>query len=100
MSHFGVLGLLFLSPSISAFLAEVNKVKLILKSPNGPCINEKDDNGRTALHIACEYDNVDCVKELIEAGALPNIRAKDGSTPLHVTMATTGHLLRRLATEV
>ena len=40
--------------------------------------------GRTALHIACEYDNIDTVEELIEANALANIRAKDGSTPLHV----------------
>jgi ankyrin repeat protein len=71
------------------FEAEVNKVKLILKSPNRPDINEKDENGRTALHIACEYDNVDCVKELIEANAFPNIRAKDGSTPLHVTIKST-----------
>ena len=88
-------------------LAEVNKAKLILKSVNRPDINEKDDmgklvtktyflvlvfevyffltlQGRTALHIACEYDNINAVEELLEANALANIRAKDGSTPLHV----------------
>lgn len=43
--------------------------------------------GRTALHIACEYDNINAVEELIEANALANIRAKDGSTPLHVYLA-------------
>ena len=57
---------------------------MILNSSNRPDINEKDDNGRTALHIACEYDNINAVEELIQANALPNIRAKDGSTPLHV----------------
>jgi ankyrin repeat protein len=57
---------------------------MILKSPNRPDVNEKDDNGRTALHIACEYDNINAVEELIQANALPNIRAKDGSTALHV----------------
>lgn len=40
--------------------------------------------GRTALHIACEYDNINVVEELVQANALPNIRAKDGSTALHV----------------
>lgn len=34
-----------LSYRFFSFLAEVNKVKLILKSPNRPDINEKDDNG-------------------------------------------------------
>lgn len=40
--------------------------------------------GRTALHIAAEYDNIGALEELVEAGALVNIRARDGSTPLHV----------------
>ena len=57
---------------------------MILKSQNRPDINEKDDNGRTALHIACEYDNINAVEELVQANVLPNIRAKDGSTALHV----------------
>jgi len=51
-----------------------------------PDVNEKDENGRTALHIACEYDNINVVEELIQANALPNIRAKDGSTALHVQL--------------
>lgn len=62
----------------------MNKVKLILKSANRPDINEKDDNGKTALHIAAEYDNIGALEELVEANALVNIRARDGSTPLHV----------------
>jgi len=65
-------------------LAEVNKVRMILRCPHRPDVNEKDDNGRTALHIACEYDNINVVEELVQANALPNIRAKDGSTALHV----------------
>ena len=36
------------------------------------------------LHIACEYDNIGALEKLIESNALPNMRAKDGSTPLHV----------------
>lgn len=59
-------------------------MKLILRSANRPDVNEKDDSGRTALHIAAEYDNIGALEELCEAGALVNIRARDGSTPLHV----------------
>ena len=43
-------------------------------------------SGRTALHIACEYDNISALQELVEANAIVNIRAKDGSTPLHVLL--------------
>ena len=58
---------------------------MILRCQYRPDVNEKDEFGRTALHIACEYDNINVVEELIMANALPNIRAKDGSTPLHVS---------------
>ena len=56
----------------------LNNFFLILNSIN------LEIKGRTALHIACEYDNINVVEELIQASALPNIRAKDGSTALHV----------------
>jgi len=47
-----------------------------------------DLKGRTALHIACEYDNISVVEDLIEANALANVRSKDGSTPLHVKLSS------------
>ena len=45
--------------------------------------DEKDDEGRTALHFACGYGEIACSEELIKAGA--DVDAKDGNdnTPLH-----------------
>lgn len=45
--------------------------------------DEKDDEGRTALHFACGYGEIACSQELIKAGA--DVDAKDGNdnTPLH-----------------
>ena len=62
---------------------ELNKLKLILQSEFCPDINEKDEDGRTALDIACEYDNVDAIKEIIKHNPLMNLRANDSYTPLH-----------------
>jgi serine/threonine protein kinase len=69
--------------SAAACISEVQKVRLILRSSNRPEVDERDTNGRTALHIAAEYDNINVVEELIEANAVANIRARSGATPLH-----------------
>ena len=58
-------------------------LKLILESPNSPHIDEKDEYGRTALHIACEYDNVEAVKELMKKKPTTHLKDKDNYTPLH-----------------
>ena len=64
-------------------LGALSKLKLILKSPNSPHIDEKDEYGRTALHIACEYDNVEAVKELMRKKPTTNLKDKENYTPLH-----------------
>ena len=38
--------------------------------------------GRSALHIACEFGHDECVKELLEKDADPNLKDKNGYTPL------------------
>ncbi len=48
----------------------------------GPKASLADNIGRTPLHIAAEYGNIDAVKWLIAAGADLNAKDKDGSTPL------------------
>ena len=60
---------------------DVDALKELLQS--GADKDEKDDEGRTALHFACGYGELACAEELIKAGA--NVDATDGNdnTPLH-----------------
>ena len=60
---------------------DVDALKELLQG--GSDKDEKDDEGRTALHFACGYGEIACAEELIKAGA--DIDARDGNdnTPLH-----------------
>jgi ankyrin repeat protein len=62
-------------------LGDVEALKELLQG--GANKDEKDDEGRTALHFACGYGEIACARELIKAGA--DVDAKDGNdnTPLH-----------------
>jgi len=46
--------------------------------------NIQDMLGKTALHYACEFEKVDCVRLLLEKTASPHIADKEGKTPLHM----------------
>lgn len=51
---------------------------------HGCNINYQNDDGNTALHIACRTGNIDIIQRLIQAGADGMIRNNDpGNTPLH-----------------
>ncbi|MBY0353177.1 ankyrin repeat domain-containing protein [Candidatus Babeliales bacterium] len=50
---------------------------------NSTDINAKNEQGQTALHIACDQQNISWVNSLLRAGANPNIRCRQGCTPLH-----------------
>ena len=53
-------------------------------------INETDNNGETALHMACRGLNVECVRALIQNEKCdPNIQLGNGSTALHVAVGST-----------
>lgn len=45
------------------------------------CLNARNKNGHTPLHMACLADKPDCVKALILAGADVNIAATKGDIP-------------------
>ncbi|KAJ5098911.1 hypothetical protein N7532_005912 [Penicillium argentinense] len=51
---------------------------------DGLDLNERDDEGDTALAVDCELDNIGTAKLLLEAGANPNaVGRRDGYTSLH-----------------
>lgn len=47
-------------------------------------VDLQDENGRTALHISTECGHEDIVREILKAGANPNIRDAAGKLPLHM----------------
>jgi len=49
-------------------------------------LEAKDDNGRTALLLACEAGNFDMAKGLLQKGANVNARDNSGRTPLMVAL--------------
>lgn len=67
------------------FLFSSDVVRLLLEY--GACVNQRDKaHYKTALHVACEAQNVACVQYLLDAGADPNVQAESGLTPLHIGM--------------
>lgn len=42
--------------------------------------------GESALHIAVRRGRFDCTMVLLTHGAMPNVKGKDGNTPLHLAM--------------
>ena len=59
---------------------ELQKVMDILE--RGIDVNERDENGNTALLYACEYCNLEIVEELLKRGADVSIKNNDGRTAL------------------
>ncbi|EAY10973.1 ankyrin repeat protein, putative [Trichomonas vaginalis G3] len=51
---------------------------------HGANINEKDENGRTALHIAAIYNSKETAELLISHGANINEKDENGRTALHI----------------
>lgn len=47
-------------------------------------VDAVDRYGWTPLHCACQHGNLDCVTELLKAGANVRIADKNGKTPLHI----------------
>ena len=45
-------------------------------------VNKLDENGRSALHSACQKGHTHCVKELFKAGAELDITDIEGNTAL------------------
>ena len=57
-------------------------VKLLLEA--GANVNQvREEDGRTALHVACDDASVELVDTLLSSAADPNVEDYAGWTPLH-----------------
>jgi len=61
--------------------SDVDAVKELVAA--GADVNEKDEDGRSALHFACGYGEIECARILLEAGATVDILDATKNTPLH-----------------
>lgn len=57
----------------------------LLKSPYRN-IDAKNQEGQTAVHLACNLPDDKILQRLIDSKANVNCRDTDGNTPLHVNM--------------
>jgi hypothetical protein len=64
-----------------AFEGDVDKVLRAIKE--GATVNQQDEGGRSALHLATAAGNVGVIDVLLLAGAIVNIFSHNMSTPLH-----------------
>lgn len=68
---------------------EFTKVQELIEK--GEDMEQRDSEGRTALHVAVVHNQLDICEYLLEAGADPNVQEDYGETPLH-WMAKKGEL--------
>eukprot|EP01119_Soliformovum_irregulare_P022680 TRINITY_DN7812_c0_g1_i1.p1 TRINITY_DN7812_c0_g1~~TRINITY_DN7812_c0_g1_i1.p1 ORF type:complete len:234 (-),score=40.52 TRINITY_DN7812_c0_g1_i1:82-783(-) len=63
-------------------MGDVEKVRAFLQKEPGS-INQKDVEGRAALHYACDRGSLQLTQILIENGADINLQDEEGMTPAH-----------------
>lgn len=49
-------------------------------------VNALSTTGESALHVAVQHSRFDVTMILLTHGALTNVQAKNGNTPLHMAM--------------
>ena len=83
------------------------KLSILLKSLRygDSALDIQDDNGNTALHMACTDKNTQCVNMLISSGPSASIVNNVGETPLHIAAKfapelTVTHLMQYSSCEV
>jgi serine/threonine-protein phosphatase 6 regulatory ankyrin repeat subunit B len=71
------------TPLHFAVLSDRNNIVRFFITQNPESINTAGFYGRTALHFASDWGNLEMVKMLVEAGAKIDIQDNEGNTPLH-----------------
>lgn len=64
---------------------ELQKVEALLKSDD-LSVDSRDEDGRTALHWACDGGHLQLARRLLQNGATPDLQDDDGATPLHMAV--------------
>ena len=72
--------------------AELNSKILALLLKYNPNINAQDENGFTALYLACMQKKLKNVKLLLKAGADVNIQTNKEETPLYLCLGQNNYL--------
>jgi ankyrin repeat protein len=70
---------------------QLNVVQLLLQ--NGLNANDNNQHQQTPLHFAAFHENVDLMSLLIDYGANPIARDKDGDTPIVLLMTAFSHTI-------
>lgn len=79
--------LIYFSEEVSTSLCDwavegnLEKIKELLNE--GVDINFQDEEGRSALHMACDREHLNIVEFLLQNNANINIQDNEGNTPLH-----------------
>lgn len=60
-------------------------VRSVLMKSSRPSVQQEQRNGRSALHLAVDQQNLSLVKLLLKKGADPNLLTSGGHTPYHLT---------------
>lgn len=71
-------------PSLAMAATEADYATIKKMIANGSDINVKSSSGQTILMVAVDYQNVDAVKALLEAGAKVDEYTKSGNHVLHL----------------
>lgn len=71
---------------LAAFYGRAELVELILEQKIIEGVNLTNSSGETALHRAARHGYVTIIRKLIEYGANPGIRSKDGSTARQIAL--------------
>jgi len=69
---------------------EIKLMIEILRRSDDPLVlvNAPNPDGRTALHLAVETNNLDAIRELLKRSAVANAQDYYGNTPLHLSSGT------------
>ena len=73
-----------MNPEENALIVFNNYIKRIEDIIDEGFLDEQDNNGQTALHLAAECGNDIFIDIVLKKGGNPNLKDNNGQTPLHI----------------